>query len=345
VEDYIKISIFGGGGFIGSHLSDYLIKENYIVTVIDKESQKISEYCFESKKFTFKNLDIHRDNTQTKEIIKNSDVVINLIAYAIPALYIKKPLEVVELNLFENLKIINYCLEFKKWIIQFSSCEVYGLLGGRNGIFSEESSLLILGPVKKNRWIYSCAKQLLERIIYAYGSKEQLNYTIIRPFNFIGPNMDFLVKSPDDGIPRVFANFMSSLLYKEPMYIVDKGKNRRTFTFIKDAVKAMGLILKNQGIFKNQIVNIGNPKNEISIRNLAYLMREIYKKNIPFEKVPEIISIAGDKYYGIEYQDSERRIPAIDKLKSVGWTPEFNLKDTFSFSMDYYIQKRLKQEL
>ena len=339
------ISVFGGGGFVGSHLVEHFINENYSVIAIDIDSKKISEKCFKSKEFTFKNLDIHKDDISINKIIKKSDIVINLIAYAVPALYIKKPLEVVELNFYDNLKIIKQCIEHKKWIIQFSSCEVYGLLGGRKGVFSEDSSNLILGPVQKNRWIYSCAKQLLERMIYAYGTKGVLDYTIIRPFNFIGPKMDFLVKSPDDGIPRVFANFMSSLLYNTPMYIVDKGKNKRSFIFINDAVEAMGLIIRSEESFKNQIVNIGNPKNEISIRNLAYLMRKIYKKNIPFANIPEIISMSGDKYYGTGYQDSERRIPVIDKLKSVGWTPKFNLKQTFELSMDYYIQKRLDNKV
>ena len=160
----MMISIFGGGGFIGSHLVDYLISEDYSVTAIDIDSEKISENCLKSKKFTFISLDIQKDDKPIKEIIKNSDIVINLIAYAVPELYLKKPLEVVELNLSDNLKIVKQCVELKKRIIQFSSCEVYGLLGGRNGVFSEESSLLILGPVQKNRWIYSCAKQLLERI-------------------------------------------------------------------------------------------------------------------------------------------------------------------------------------
>ena len=341
----MKVAILGGGGFIGSYLVEYLLGEDYSVTAIDIETRKISRQCLENKRFNFINLNIHDEKAPIEEIIKNCNVVVNLIAYAIPSIYIKKPIEVVELNFFKNLKIVKQCIEQKKWVIQFSSCEVYGLLGGRNGVFSEESSLLILGPVQKSRWIYSCAKQLLERMIYAYGTEGLLNYTIIRPFNFIGPKMDFLVKSPDEYIPRVFANFMSSLLYKDPMYIVDKGKNKRTFIFIKDAIKAIGAILKNQKIFKNQIVNIGNPGNEISIKKLAYLMRKIYKRNIPSESVPDIVPISGEKYYGRGYQDSERRVPVLDKINSVGWSPEVDLEDTFSFSMDYYIQKRLSKEL
>jgi UDP-apiose/xylose synthase len=341
----MNIAVFGGGGFIGSHLVSQLVDEGHIVTAVDIDSKKISASCFEKSNFTFRNLDIHSEDEILKEILEKSDAVVNLVAYAVPALYIKKPLEVVDLNFFDNLKVIKKCVELKKWVIQFSSCEVYGLLGGRNGVFSEESSLLILGPVQKNRWIYSCAKQLLERMIFAYGSEGLLNYTIIRPFNFIGPNMDFLVKSPAEGIPRVFANFMSSLLYKEPMYIVDNGSNKRTFIFIKDAVKAIAAIINNRNLFENQIVNVGNPDNEISIKNLAYMMKKIYKKRISSEALPEVISISGDEYYGNGYQDSERRIPVIEKLRSAGWQPELNLEKTFELSMQYYIEKRLNGEL
>ena len=154
-----------------------------------------------------------------------------------PSLYIQRPLDIVDLNFFQNLKIVKKCIKYKKRLVQFSTCEVYGMLGGRSGIFDGKSSLLVLGPVNKQRWIYSCAKQLLERVIYAYGNEGLLNYTIIRPFNFIGPKMDFLVRSRDEGTPRVFANFMSSLIYNNEMYVVDGGTNMRTFTYIKDAVE------------------------------------------------------------------------------------------------------------
>ena len=341
----MKALIFGGGGFIGSYLVGHLLDEGHIVQAVDTNQEKIVEKYSLNNNFTFYKADVSKRNKDIKDIMSDCDVVFNLIAYAIPSLYIEKPLDVVNLNLFENLKIVKHCVDMKKWLIQFSSCEVYGLLGGRDGIFSEEESLLILGPVNKTRWIYSCAKQMLERIIYAYGDEKLLEYTIIRPFNFIGPNMDFLVKSKADGMPRVFASFMSSLLYKEPLYIVDNGSNERTFTFIKDAVEALGLIIKNKEKFENEIVNIGNPANEISIRDLAYLMRKIYREKISNEILPDIISVNGEEYYGKGYQDSEKRIPVIDKLISVGWRPKYDLRRTFEISMDYYINKRIAGEL
>jgi UDP-apiose/xylose synthase len=341
----MKALVFGGGGFIGSHLVGQLLDEGHIVKAVDTNHGKIAEKYSSSNNFTFYNADVSKINDGLKDFMNDCDVVFNLIAYAVPSLYIEKPLDVVDLNLFENLKIVKQCIDMKKWLIQFSSCEVYGLLGGRNGIFSEEESNLILGPVNKTRWIYSCAKQMLERIIYAYGDEKLLKFTIIRPFNFIGPNMDFLVKSKADGMPRVFASFMSSLLYKEPLYIVDDGSNERTFTFIKDAVEAMGLILKNKEKFENKIVNVGNPANEISMKDLAYLMREIYSERILNEILPDIISVDGEEYYGKGYQDSEKRIPVIDKLTSVGWKPKYDLRSTFEISMDYYINKRMAGEL
>jgi UDP-apiose/xylose synthase len=341
----LKISVFGGGGFIGSHLVGQLLDEGHIVHALDTNREKIAEKHSANKNFTFHKTDVSKRNSNAGEIISDCDAVFNLIAYAVPSLYIEKPLDVVNLNLFENLKIVKQCAKLKKWLIQFSSCEVYGMLGGRDGIFSEEESLLVLGPVNKNRWIYSCAKQMLERIIYAYGEEKSLKYTIIRPFNFIGPNMDFLVKSKAEGIPRVFANFMSALLYKEPLYIVDNGVNERTFIFIKDAVEALGLIIKNREKFENGIVNIGNPANEISMQDLAYLMRDIYKEKVADETLPAVVSIDGEEYYGKGYQDSEKRIPDINKLNAVGWAPKHSLRKTFEISMDYYIKKRLAGEI
>lgn len=337
--DSKKIVIFGGGGFIGSHLLEVLLEQDCSVVAVDIDSKKISEKCFRNNKFEFRNLDISNDGEELIELIEHSDIVIDLISYAMPALYIQKPLDVVDLNFFQNLKIVKQCIKYGKRLIQFSTCEVYGMLGDRNGIFDEESSLMILGPVNKQRWIYSCAKQLLERVIYAYGNEGLLNYTIVRPFNFIGPKMDFLVRSRDEGTPRVFANFMSSLIYNNEMYVVDGGTNMRTFTCIKDAVEAIGLIVKNENlVFNNQIVNIGNPENETTIYDLAVLMRKIYQNETGIEEVPQITQITGEDFYGEGYQDSEKRIPDIKKLMEVGWYPKYGLRETLELSMKYYVK-------
>ena len=115
--------------------------------------------------------------------------------------------------------------------------------GGRRATYSEDHSELICGPVTKQRWIYSAGKQLLERVIHAYGLEGQLDYAIIRPFNFIGPRFDYLVPAGNKGGPRVFAQFMSALLTGGPMYLVDGGEQRRSFTHIDDASRGLETIL------------------------------------------------------------------------------------------------------
>ena len=100
-----------------------------------------------------------------------------------------------------------------------------------------------MGPVQKQRWIYASSKQLLERIIYAHGLKGDLDYSIIRPFNFVGPRFDYLVPSGAKGGPRVFSHFMSAMFTGGPIYLVDGGGQHRCFTHIKDASEAFTAIL------------------------------------------------------------------------------------------------------
>ena len=333
-----NIAIFGAGGFIGSHLVKKLLidSQSFNIICLDITDKKIKK-LIPSKEINFIFCDIKVDSCLINDIIQNSDIVIDLVAYANPIIYLDKPIEVVELNLFNNLKLVDYCMKYQKYLIQFSTCEVYGKSGGNLSPFKEEETDLILGPICNHRWIYSCAKQLLERIIHARGMRGELEYTIIRPFNFIGPEMDYLVYSKNDGTPRVFPHFMSSLLYNHPIYVVDGGNNRRTFTYIEDAINAVIIILKNLDKTRNQIINIGSPENDISIKGLAYKMKEIYalitgtKSDIP------IIDIPSDKFYGVGYEDCDLRIPDISKLKKLSWEPKYNLDDTLRKSIEYYL--------
>jgi len=259
--------------------------------------------------------------------VRDADLVIDLIAYANPGLYLRIPLEVFRLNFTENLKIAEACVRHGKRLIQFSTCEVYGrtaasLKNARvadpedpiHATFSEDTSEYILGPVSKHRWIYACAKQLLERVLHAYGLEQGFNYTIIRPFNFIGPKIDFLPQDDKEGIPRVFSFFMEALFTGTPMKLVNGGVNRRCYTYIDDAIECTYRVVLNQGgVCDRQILNVGSPYNEISIRQMAETMREIYAAEFrdAATPLPEIVSVPGEEFYGEGYDDSDRRIPDI----------------------------------
>src|SRR6266404_4448245 len=230
----MRILNLGAGGFIGSHLTQRLLAEGHSVTAVDLWSDKVSE-LLDHPRLRFVQQDIRSTDFNIDSMVEEADLVIDLIAYANPGLYIRIPLEVFHLNFTENLKIAEACVRHSKRLIQFSTCEVYGrtaasLKNARvadpedpiHATFIEDESEFILGPVSKHRWIYACSKQLLERVLHAYGLEMGFNYTVIRPFNFIGPKIDFLV-SERDGTPRVFSFFMSALLDGGQMKLVDGG--------------------------------------------------------------------------------------------------------------------------
>jgi nucleoside-diphosphate-sugar epimerase len=350
----MKILSLGGAGFIGSHLTARLLKEGHSITVVDQDHGKIQEWIGLERLRAIKE-DIRKSDWGLMELVQEADVVIDLVAYANPGLYVKMPIEVFQLNFIENLKIAEACVALKKRLIQFSTCEVYGktpasFLDGHllnpedplHGTFSEDSTNLIMGPVGKHRWIYASAKQLLERVIHAYGLDKGLNYTIIRPFNFIGPKIDFL-PSKESGIPRVFSFFMDALLNGTQMKLVDGGQSRRCYTYIDDAVEAIyQIVLNHNSVCDQQIFNIGSPENELTIRELAERMRTIYMKSFRRSGpcLSEIVEVSAKEFYGDGYEDSDRRIPDISKAKSLlGWEPKWELNDLLEETIAYHVNQ------
>lgn len=349
----MKILVFGAGGFIGSHLTRRLLDAGHAVTAVDlRRDYKVRS--FEGHRgLTYIVQDIRDHGWPLDAYVQDSDLVIDLIAHANPGLYIRIPLEVFQLNFLENLRIAESCSRHGKRLIQFSTSEIYGRTVAsiegiglqdpedpRHATFSEDSSELILGPVCKHRWIYASAKQLLERVLHAMGLEHGLNYTIIRPFNFIGPNIDFLLDERD-GIPRVFSFFMDALLHGRRMVLVNGGRQRRCYTYIDDAIDCTQRIVDNPGgVCDRQIFNIGHPGNEVRISELAELMREIYMEKFarPGSRPAEIVEQSGEDFYGKGYDDSDRRIPDITKARTLlGWEPRWALRPMLEATMEYYV--------
>ena len=241
---FMKILLLGAGGFIGANLAERLVHDaNHQITALDIEREKLDE-TVKGGEINYIHFDIRRNEKELERLTVEHDLVVDLVAMANPSLYVSNPVDVFKLNFSENLKIAEFCVKHKKRIVQFSTCEVYGITSARAfgkdsakhpTPFVEDETPLIMGPVKNHRWIYACAKQLLERVLHAYGLEEGLNYSIIRPFNFIGPRIDYL-PSEQTGNPRVFSHFMNALLYGTPMKLVDGGMNYRAYTYIDDAV-------------------------------------------------------------------------------------------------------------
>jgi nucleoside-diphosphate-sugar epimerase len=208
--------------------------------------------------------------------------------------------------------------------------------------FDEETSPLVYGPVGKSRWIYACAKQLLDRVIAAMGEKGDLQYTLIRPFNWIGPGLDS-IHTAKEGSSRVVTQFLGNLLRDDPIVLVDGGTQRRCFTHIDDGISAVMRILHNEnGVADSQIFNIGHPKNDRSIRELAEAMVRVLATFRGFEKVAKtakIVERSADDYYGERYQDIVHRVPSIARAQRLlGWTPRIEFEEAIRRTIAHYVE-------
>jgi nucleoside-diphosphate-sugar epimerase len=205
----------------------------------------------------------------------------------------------------------------------------------------EATTSLVYGPIERQRWIYACSKQLLDRVIYAYGVRDNVDYTLFRPFNWIGPQLDDVME-PKEGSSRLFTQFISNVIFKKPLQLVDGGKQSRSFTFIDDGVDALLRIIENKnGCASRQIFNIGNPGNDVSVADLAKHIITAFKDYPEYAahvKAAKTVIVPSGKYFGKYYQDIQKRVPSIANAKKrLGWSPKVGLKKAIKLTLDYHL--------
>jgi nucleoside-diphosphate-sugar epimerase len=333
-----KILILGVNGFIGHHLSKRIIAStDWEIHGMDMQTDRISD-LLQEKRFHFFEGDITINKEWIEYHIKKCDTVLPLVAIATPATYVREPLRVFELDFEANLPIVRACVRYGKRIVFPSTSEVYGM--SRDAEFDSEHSELVLGPINKPRWIYSCSKQLLDRVIHAYGMQEGLDYTLFRPFNWIGAGLDS-INTAKEGSSRVITQFLGHIVRGEPIKLVDGGTQKRAFTYIDDGIDALQKIIANEnGIASGKIYNIGNPRNNFAVRELATMMLELaltYPEYRDNAAQVELIETTADSYYGKGYQDVQHRVPKIDNTcADLDWMPAVGMQDALKRIFDAY---------
>jgi UDP-apiose/xylose synthase len=336
--DVMNILLLGAGGFVGSHLVEHLVAGGeHEIVALDVTDEKLAHV--DPHAFTFHQADIRHASTLVDRLIREAEVVVDLIAYANPSIYVTAPLDVFELNFVQNLEIAKRCARHGKRLIQYSSAEVYGKAAAGDTACREDESDSVFGPVHRQRWIYANGKQLLERVLYAMGAAGDLEYTILRPFNFLGPRIDYLVEAYATGGPRVFPHFMSALLTGGPIRLVDGGLVHRAFLDIRDANEAFQTVLTRRVEARHQTYNVGNPRNNVTIREFALLMIEIYESLTGAHVNSAIVEVTGEEFYGRGYEDGDRLPPDVAKLRAVGWQPRRDLRETLTDTMRYYRER------
>ena len=335
----LRVLILGANGFIGSSLTQAILaQKDWEVYGMDVGSHKLDD-SLGNPRFKFVEGDITINREWIEYHVKKCDVVIPLVAIANPIQYVKDPLRVFELDFEANLEIVRKCVKYKKRIVFPSTSEVYGM--SPDAELDEQTTNMVYGPIDKQRWIYACSKQLLDRVIYAYGVRDNVDYTLFRPFNWIGPKLDDVLE-PKEGSSRLFTQFISNVIFRKPLQLVDGGKQSRSFTYIDDGIDALLRIIENKdGRASRQIFNLGNPGNDVSVSQLAKLIIAAFKEYPEYRdhaaKAKTVVVPSG-QYFGKYYQDIQKRVPSIAQAKKqLGWTPKVNLKKAIKLTLDYHL--------
>ena len=315
----MKYLITGGAGFIGSHLAESLTSRGDQVVIIDNLSTGVAKNLSEiQSKISFKHgsiLEIPLVNT----LVAESDYVIHLAAALGVFNIVNKPLESLKTNLQGTQIVLNAAMKDQKPVLIASTSEVYGK---NNKVPLNEVDDRIIGHPLKSRWSYSEAKAIDESFAYFYHLEHQLPTRIIRFFNTVGPRQ---IGNYGMVVPR----FVTAALRGEPLQVYGSGEQIRCFCHVNDAVRALLLVMDSDKAI-GEVFNVGN-NQQISIMGLAKRVIDTTGSKSTIEK------IAYEKAYPEGFEDMQRRVPDISKIKQVlGWSPEINLdqiiKDIAAFN-------------
>ena len=304
----MKYLVTGGAGFIGSNLVENLVTRGDQVVILDDLSTGAPKNLEKVEgKVTFHKGNV-LDRLIVEKLVAESDYVVHLAAALGVLNIVNKPLESLRTNLQGTEVVLESCDKYGKPVLIASTSEIYGK---NDKVPLNEEDDRIIGHPLKSRWSYSEAKAVDESLAYFYYLENKLPIRIVRFFNTVGPRQ---VGHYGMVVPR----FVSAALRNEPLSVYGSGDQIRCFCHVDDAVRAL-LLVMDSGKAIGQVFNVGN-NSQISIMELAKKVIEITGSKSSIEK------IAYEKAYPEGFEDMQRRVPDISKIKQVlGWEPKINL--------------------
>ena len=313
--------ITGGAGFIGSHLAEYLLDESYNVCVVDDLSTGTVANLehLETDELSVINGDV-AEASLVDELVRDSDVVFHLAAAVGVRKIVDKPIESIAVNIKGTETVLESAARWGKRIIIASTSEVYGK--STKIPFNEDDDLL-LGPTKNIRWGYAASKAIDEYLTLAYVRDRDLQATILRFFNTVGPRQT-------GRYGMVIPTFVRQALDGDEITVHGDGTQRRAFAHVADVIAAVhDLSLREDAI--GEVFNVGND-DEISISELAELVRSRAGSDSP------IVSVPYDDAWTIEgFEDIKRRVPDLSKIRSwIGYDPSWTIEMIVDDVIDHF---------
>jgi UDP-glucose 4-epimerase len=315
----VRYLITGGAGFIGSHLTDTLLSRGDQVTILDDLSTGTNKNLIEVKdKIEFYNGSILNKSLIDK-LVSESDYIVHLAAALGVLTIVNKPLESLKINLQGTENVLEVADKYKKSVLIASTSEIYGK---NSKVPLNEEDDRIIGHPLKSRWSYSEAKAVDESLSYFYYQEHKLPIRIVRFFNTVGPRQ---VGQYGMVVPR----FVSAAIKNEPLQVYGSGDQVRCFCHVKDAVRALLMVMDSDKAI-GQVFNIGN-NQQISIMDLAKKVIEVTRSKSKINK------ITYSDAYPEGFEDMQRRVPDISKIKNVlGWSPEIGLEQIIRNIADFH---------
>jgi len=324
----VKALITGGAGFLGSHLAEALIARGDTVYVLDNLSTgsiENIEHLKSDRRFHYA-IDSVTNEPVAAELIDRVDVVFHLAAAVGVRLIVESPVNTIETNVHGTEMVLKLANKKKKKVLVASTSEVYGK--SEDVPFHEEADL-VMGPTSKGRWSYACSKAIDEFLALAYHKEKHLPVVIARLFNTVGPRQT-------GRYGMVVPNFVKQALLGHPITVYGDGEQSRCFTYVTDVVGALMKLADHEGAV-GQVFNIGNDREEVTIRALAQRVKERTKS------ASEVVLVPYDKAYESGFEDMPRRVPDLGKIRAlVGYEPKVHLDEILDRVIAYFTSDKAR---
>lgn len=317
----MRCLVTGGMGFLGSHLAQALLERGDEVTCLDLDEPRDVVYLRDWDKYT-PVVDTIVNTSVVSQLAQRAEVIFHLAAVAEPESYVRYPRKTMDINLRATLSLLDHVICSGKRFFFPSTSEIYG----KNATlpFREESDR-VLGSTDINRWCYSSSKALIEHYLLALYQEHLLDVVGIRIFNCYGPRLK----------GRVVSKFVESVLKDRPIEIHGDGSQTRCYTWVEDIVEGIIKLIDSPRSF-GAFYNIGNPAEEYSVSALASIICDQVGKS------DHEIIFRDRAAYGTSYEDVDRRVPDISKIKrAIGWEPKTSLMDGIGRMVEYETAKVL----
>jgi UDP-glucose 4-epimerase len=295
----MRALITGGAGFVGSHLSEFLLQRGDQVTIIDDLSTGAMDNIVHLKgqpRFSY-HIDTIMNRPLVAELVDHCDVVFHLAAAVGVQLIVDNPVRTITTNIAGTEVVLQMAAKKRRQVLLTSTSEVYGKR--TNVPFAEDDDLL-LGPPSKRRWSYACSKAIDEFLAMAYWEEDHVPITVARLFNTVGPRQT-------GRYGMVIPRFVEQALAGAPITIFGDGRQSRCFGYVGDVVRILvGLAELPQAV--GEIINVGNDE-EITIHALAAQVKA------QTGSASEIVFVPYDVAYTRGFEDMQRRVPDLSKLE------------------------------